>query len=341
MHFDTNMKKPYMLGEIFARLAPTIDATVEMEDEWGMAGMIRFKNGKKSFFRYNSVDLNPLGASKIATDKDFANYFMRLQGYPVVEGETFFRDDWADAVQSQRRTDAACAYAATLGFPCIVKPNSMSQGTAVSKVESEAECREALARVFAVDRIALVQRYVRGEDYRVVVLDDAVISAYQRIPLSIVGDGVSTIAQLLVQKQEEFIATGRDTVLNTADPRMAATLARQSLTLESIPAEGEKLFLLDNANLSTGGDSVDVTSLIHPEYKRIAVAVTKDMGLRHCGVDLLITQGTISNAPADGSYVILEINDTPGLDHYAASGEVQRKVVEDMYMQVLLALEKQ
>jgi D-alanine-D-alanine ligase-like ATP-grasp enzyme len=337
-------KKPYLLGEIFARMAPTIGARVVMEGEWGMAGMILFKNGRKSFFRYNSVDLNPLGASKIATDKDFANYFMKLQNYPVVEGQTFFRDDWANAVGSERRIDAACEYAQKLGFPIIVKPNSMAQGTAVSKVESVEECREALLRVFAVDRIALVQKYVKGEDYRIVVLDDEVISAYQRIPLSVVGDGVSTVTELLQRKQEEFIASGRDTVLDYADPRVDATLAHARLTRESVLEKDKKIFVLDNANLSTGGDSVDVTSVIHPDYKRIAIQVTKDMGLRHCGVDVLVTKNAISDAPittsGSESYVLLEINDTPGLDHYAASGEAQRQVVEAMYMKVLQALEK-
>ena len=119
------------------------------------------------------------------------------------------------------------------------------------------------------------------------------------------------------------------------DTRIARKLARQKLNLNSKPARGEHITLLDNANLSTGGDSIDVTKTIHPSFKKLAIDLTRDMGLRFSGVDLLV-EGDIRKGAKN--FKILEINDTPGLDHYATTGPAQRKIVEDLYFKVLKAM---
>ena len=105
----------------------------------------------------------------------------------------------------------------------------------------------------------------------------------------------------------------------------------------SIPPKNKTVYLLDNANLSTGGDPIDVTKIIHPDYKKIAISITKYMGLRLCGVDLMIT-GDIDRPLK--KYWVLETNAAPGLDHYVKVGKAQEKIVEDMYLQVLKAMEK-
>lgn len=189
--------------------------------------------------------------------------------------------------------------------------------------------------IFKRDRIALVQKWVVGNDFRIVVLDDKIISAYQRIPLNVVGDGHSTILSLLKRKQQDFIASSRDTELRPSDPRVKTKLSRQGLSLRSILQKGERVFLLDNANLSTGGDAVEVTSL-HPDFRKLAIRLTHDMGLRLCGVDLMV-EGTLEEKPK--KFWVLEINAAPGLDHYARTGKAQEKIVEDMYLQVLKSLE--
>jgi D-alanine-D-alanine ligase-like ATP-grasp enzyme len=96
-------------------------------------------------------------------------------------------------------------------------------------VHSDVELTKALTAIWKKDNIAQVQKYIVGNDYRVVVLDNKVISAYQRLPLSVVGDGVSSILKLLEKKQKEFIASGRDTILNLADVRMKNKLSRESV----------------------------------------------------------------------------------------------------------------
>jgi D-alanine-D-alanine ligase-like ATP-grasp enzyme len=329
-------KQESLLGKIFRKIAAKIGATIVIEPEWNIVGQIIFKNGRKRYFRGSTLDLNPVGASDIAKDKDYATFFMKRMGYPTVPGKTFFSNDWGRAIHSRRNIDSAYRYAVKIGFPVIVKPNSGSQGVAVAKVYTKQEFYLAMRNIFKRDRVALVQRPVLGKDYRIVVLDKRIISAYERIPLNVEGDGKATVRQLLNAKQKQFVANGRDTIIRAEDKRILENLKRQGYTMRSIIPRGERVYLLDNANLSTGGDAVDVTAEIHPEFKRIAIHLTSDMGLRLCGVDLMV-DGAITEKPS--RYWVLEVNAAPGLDHYVKTGKAQAKIVEEMYLEVLKAMQ--
>jgi D-alanine-D-alanine ligase-like ATP-grasp enzyme len=334
-----NKKESLVLGKLMERIAPKIGASVLIEPKWGIVGQITFKSGCHSYFRYNTLDLNPVGSSDIARDKDFSNFFMGKMGYPIVPGsKTFFSKNWSKAIGSPRRNiDAAYLYARKIGFPVIVKPNSGTQGMGVSLVYNKSEFYKAMHTVFSLDKVALVQRHLVGKDYRLVVLDKKIISTYERIPLNVIGDGKSTIKQLLNTKQKKFIASSRDTRINIKDPRILIKLKHEKLNFHSVLPEGQKIFLLDNANLSTGGDSIDVTGKVHKFFAKLAVNLTRDMGLRLCGVDLII-DGDISQKT--NSFWILEINAAPGLDHYVKMGKMQEKIVEDLYFQVLKHMER-
>lgn len=329
-------KESTILGPLLKKLGREIGAKVMIEPEWGIVGQITFKSGRKSYFRYNTLDLNPVGASDIAKDKDYAAFFMKKMGYPVPVGRAFASPDWASAIGSKNNQAAALKYARRLGYPLVVKPNSGSQGYGVAVVHSDKELQKALTYVFRGDKMALVQKPVRGRDYRVVVLDGRVISAYERVPLNVIGDGTSSIELLLKKKQRWFDISNRDTSIKLDDPRIRAKLKLQGLKLSSVPPEGLTIYLLDNANLSTGGDAIDVTDTIHPSFARIAAKLTEDMGLRLCGVDIMTTDIT---KPAQ-KYCVLEINAGPGLDHYVKTGAKQRTIVENLYRTVLKALER-
>lgn len=334
-------KESLVLGKLLKKIAPRIGASVFLEPEWEIAGQIVFKSGRKSYFRYNTLDLNPVGASDTAKDKDYANLFMEHLGYPVVpNSETFFSKGWAEAIGARDRSiDDAYAHAKYLGFPVVVKPNSGSQGSGVAIVHNRREFYRATRAAFKLDRVVLVQRPVFGRDYRLVVLDDEVISAYERIPLHVVGDGKTSIRRLLAQKQRGFIRAKRGTCIKEEDPRIIEKLGRQGLLFHSIPRKDERVFLLDNANLSSGGDAIDVTASVNSSFRELAVRLTRDMNLRLCGVDLMI-EGGIENEPAPGKYWILEINAAPGLDHYAKTGTAQEKIVEELYLKVLHSLDR-
>ena len=330
---------PY-LTKLIQKLAPRVGARVIVEPEWGIVSQIIYKNGVVRSLRMYSLDLNHIASADIAKDKDYAKFFMQKRGYPVAEGKTVFRDDWADTIKSNNKIAHGIKYAQKLGYPLIVKPNSQSQGSGVTLVNNKKELIFSLKEVFKIDRVAIVERYLPGRDYRIVVLDEEIISAYERIPLSVKGDGKHSIIFLLKTKQNLFQKTNRDTCINFSDSRIKIKLQKQNLSFSSVLEKNRRIFLLDNANLSTGGDSFDVTETIHPQFAKIAKNLTRDMGLRMVGVDIMVTNGDITKNLKDCKYYVIEINAAPGLDHYVTTGLAQKKKVEAMYLKVLKALGK-
>ena len=86
-----NKRESLILGKLMQKIAPKIGASILMEPKWGIVGQITFKSGRHSYFRYNTLDLNPVGSSDLARDKDFSNFFMKKMGYPIVpDSKTFF-----------------------------------------------------------------------------------------------------------------------------------------------------------------------------------------------------------------------------------------------------------
>jgi D-alanine-D-alanine ligase-like ATP-grasp enzyme len=325
------------ITQMMLTLCRKIGAKVLVEPEFGYVGQITFKNGKRTFFRNRNSSINSHGAVEIARDKGYTSFFLRHMGYNAPEEQTFFSDAWCKNLRSPRNVNAACKFATKLGYPVIVKPNHFSQGVLVVKAWNSQEVKRAATVILKRDSVVLVQKFIPGKDYRVVVLDGEIISAYERIPLSIIGDGKRTIGKLLNDKQKEFERDGRDTQLDLQDFRFHWKLKRLKMTLQSVPEKGKQMFLLDNANLSTGGDSHDVTRHVHADYRSLVRSIARDMELRLCGIDIITSDIT---HPLDPHHVILEINAAPGLDHYASSGRKQKKIVEGLYMKVLKALEK-
>jgi len=330
---------PY-LTNLIKKLVPKVGAKAIIEPEWGIAAQIIYKSGIVRSLRMYSLDLNHIASADIARDKDYAKFFISKRGYPVAEGKTIFRKDWAKLVKSNRTVLFAAKYAKKLGYPVIAKPNSKSQGVGVSLVFNRKELISALYGIFKEDKVAIIEKYLPGRDYRIVVLDGEIISAYERIALSVTGDGRRSILSLLKEKQKSFASSARDTRINFTDLRIKMKLRKLGYSLKSVLPKGKQVFLLDNANLSTGGDAIDVTDVIHSKFRKIAINLTRDMGLRISGVDIMITKGDIKEDPKDCRYYIIEINAAPGLDHYVTTGAKQRRNVEAMYLKVLKALGK-
>ena len=328
------MKEPFV-SRILKKLAKKAGIAVNLEPKYEFVGQIDTQSGKKRYFRNTNFDLNPLGASEVAKDKDYANYFLKRMGYPTISGRTFYSDEWCDVVKSRRNIHAAYRYARRIGFPVIVKPNSRSQGVGVVKVFTKKEFYRAARFALKKGNVILVQRVVSGKDYRIVVLAREIISAYERLPLTVVGDGRSTIHKLLARKQREFVRAGRDTVLRPDDFRIAMKLKRMRRSFSTVLKKGEWCALLDNANLSTGGDAVDVSRTVHPAWRTWAVKLARDMNLRYIGIDVM-ARGTLSDSP--DRFVVLEVNAAPGLDNYASLGKTQKRIVESLYLKVLEAM---
>ncbi len=329
-------KTPFA-AKLMAEVAPDIGATVWLEPEYWFVGEITFSNWKKHLFRNTNFNVNPLGSVEIVRDKWYCSTFLKRYGYQVAEWKTFFREDLNEHISIKRWINEGWEYIKSLGLPVIVKPNNLSQGSWVQRVDSENEYHIAANAIFEKTNVMIIERLHIGQDYRVVVFNNEIISAYTRIPLTIRGNGIMTIWQLLQLKQQKFIEEWRDTIIDFEDPRIQRKLIKQGLTFDSVLDDNQDIFLLDNANLSTWWESIDVTEDIHPDFASLAKRITKDMWLRLCGVDFMtwdITKPLIENL----DYIVIELNWAPGLDNYMSSWEKQLENVKTMYRKILLVL---
>jgi len=306
-----NLENKKRLVKLLSKLALKVGAKFIVEPEWGRAAQLIFPNGVVRSFLGYLLDLNGAASSGISTDKSHAKFFMKTKGYPVAPGQTIFEDSWAKEMKSNRKIPYAVKYAKHFGYPLIVKPNSKSQGSGVSLVYDKSELAVALREIFKEDKVAIMEKYLPGRDYRIVVLDGEMISVYERVPLSVTGDGRRSILALLQRKIYFLRKEGYK--IDLKDRRIKLKLKHASYTFKNILSKNEKIYLLDNANLSSGGDMIDASKTISAGFKKIVIQLTKDMGLRFSGVDIMITRGDITKNPKACNYYIIEINSSPGL----------------------------
>ncbi|MDO8668287.1 MAG: cyanophycin synthetase [bacterium] len=333
----------HSVASLFKQLGREEKIKVRLEPAWQQVGKITRPDGTATYFRGTNFDLNGLGATEIARDKGYAAYFLKLAGFRVIPGKTFYSPKFARQLNSRNDPTAAYEYAKNkIGWPVVVKPNSLSQGRLVCVADDKPTFAQAAQKICRLDRVFLVQPLLLDHDYRVVILDGEVISAYERLPLFVIGDGIATIDELLNKKQKKYEASGRDTTIDKRDFRIDLRLKRHYLNRASVLAKGQIFNLLDNRNLSTGGEAIDATDEIHSSYKNLAVKIVRGMGLRYCGVDLMV-QSDIKKPldPRTNNYYVIEINSAPGIDNYAKSGAKQKKIVKEIYRKILKKLNNQ
>lgn len=329
------MRRPFVTKRI-KRLVGEVGAELKVEPRYKFVGHITFPNGVRTFFRDTSFNINGQGSVQIAKDKGYTSFFLKDFGFEVPEWYTVFNEELNSNLSKTSTVEEGLKACQKIGFPVILKPNDKSKGEGVFKVYNEVEYRKSATEILRSNYVLLIQEFCVGNDYRIVVLDDEIIAAYQRIPLRVTGDGNLSILDLLVKKQSEFHSMGRETIIPLNDERIKQTLSKQNLELNSILPKNETVQLLDISNLSTGGTAVDVSDTIHEEFKNLALSIADRMCLRFCGVDILTEDIT---SPAN-DYKVIEVNSSPGLDNYGFLGKQQDKKVDDLYLSILRKLEK-
>jgi D-alanine-D-alanine ligase-like ATP-grasp enzyme len=324
--------------DLMAEIARELGIAVEVEPNFRRVGCLTFADGRRSYFRGTSVDLNGLGSSHLVRDKGWALQFLSGLGYDTPRSGTFYSKDFAAFLGSTADIHAAWDFARELGLPVIVKPNSRSAGDGVALAGTKRDFYRAMRTIFGPvrDQVALVQEVVAGRDYRVVVLDGKVVSAYERRPLRVTGDGRSTVAELIAAKQRDARPTTRRAPGPT-DQRILMFLRTRRIRVDDVLPKGRSIAVLPNANLSTGGDATDVTDLIGSDLARLCVEIVARMGLRLAGVDVLVRQD-VTQPLLPGTVTLLELNAAPGFDHYAYVGAKQRERVRDIHRRILVAL---
>ncbi|MCM8593904.1 cyanophycin synthetase [Accumulibacter sp.] len=242
-------------------------------------------------------------AESIAQDKELSKILLHAAGVPVPIGRPVLsaEDAWA----------AACE----IGCPVVVKPQDGNQGKGVAvNLSTREEIEAAYALAFEVSDEVLVERYLPGHDYRLLVVGDKLIAAARRDPPLVVGDGVHSIRQLVERvNSDPRRGEGHATSLTRIrlDEVALARLANAGLTPDSVPARGQRVVLRNNANLSTGGTATDVTDDVHPEFAAAAVAAAQTIGLDIAGVDV-VCDSVLRPLEAQGGGIV-EINAAPGL----------------------------
>jgi cyanophycin synthetase len=248
---------------------------------------------------------------EISGDKELTRQLLARAGIPVPAGGP------ADSVRE------ALDLLAELGGPVVVKPRKGRQGQHVHLgLRTPDEVRAAFA-VAGGD--VVVERQMDGRDYRVLVVAGRVVAAAQRVPAHVVGDGSSTVTELVHRlNAHPERGNGHTNMLTRLELDETATglLRRQGWGEDSVPDAGGTVWLRDTANLSTGGTSIDVTEEMHPDVTRLCERVAAIVGLDIAGIDLRLP-GIGLPVPPSGSDAgptgtVIEVNAVPGLRMHLA-----------------------
>jgi len=225
------------------------------------------------------VDNTSAVAESIAQDKDLTKRLLAAAGVPVPIGRPV--TDLEDAAKVVEEIG---------GWPVVVKPRDGNQGKGVT-VNIVSHDHLAIAyKVAAEHGEVMVERYLPGNDFRLLVVGDRLVAAARRDPPHVIGDGVLTVRQLVDKVNEDpRRGEGHATSLTKVriDEIAIARLQTQGLTADDVPEQGRRVILRNNANLSTGGTATDVTDDVHPEVAARAIAAAQCIGLEICGVDVL------------------------------------------------------
>lgn len=327
---------------LLAELCQEKGIKLALDREFFYFGYIETDSGKRLPIKGGAFALNSYAAGEAARDKDFCGRLLQDAGLPTPDFKLIHSDRAIrqlstanpHVAQSLNPITKAPAIAQSLGYPLFIKPNEGTQGIGVQKVSDEAELKTHLTTALQNNDRMLLQTAVSGADYRVIVLDGEVLAIIERRPLSIMGNGSNTIAELLAKKIKTLTTRTGGYKVDAGDPRLLKAIQEAGYDLTAILKSGERLPLLSNANLSTGGEAVDVTDLASPSFKALAVEAARVCGLRYAGVDILCDDLSEERCPAN----VLELNAGPGLTNFWQAAPHHHQRVRTIYRGVLEAM---
>ncbi len=254
------------------------------------------------------LDTTSAVAESIAQDKDLTKRLLHAAGVPVPLGRPVadVEDAWKVAEE--------------VGLPVVVKPQDGNQGKGVTvNITTRAQLEAAYATSQKYSDEVMVERFLPGHDFRLLVVGHQLVAAARREPPQVLGDGVHTISQLVdIVNQDPRRGSGHGTALTKIrlDDIAIARIAAEGLTPGSVPAQGQRVVLRNNANLSTGGSATDVTDDVHPEVAARAIEAAQTIGLHICGVDVICE--SILRPLEEQNGGIVEVNAAPGLRMHLA-----------------------
>jgi len=250
-------------------------------------------------------------AVDIACNKEQTKKMLDDASIPVAKGDICYdEEDLQDTID-------------TIGYPIVIKPLDGNHGKGASiNLTNWEDAVKGLKHAKEYSRRVIVEKFITGFDFRVLVINNEVIAAAQRVPAHVIGNGKNTIQELIDTTNEDpRRGYGHENVLTeiTIDKATERLIDNAGYTLESVLKKEEILYLKSTANLSTGGTSVDVTDLMHPENVFMAERISRVIGLDICGIDIMAPNLTQSLKENGG--VILEVNAAPGFRMHLAPSE--------------------
>jgi cyanophycin synthetase len=281
---------------------------------------------------YRAIPLAEEKDAPIDVDDKFAvKRFLAKNGLPVPEGSLF------------RSRFKAFRYGKLLGYPLVVKPNFSSLSRHVTcNISNDGRLKEAINIAKKLQPEFIIERYIHGSLFRVAVINYSHVFICEKEPAHVIGNGVSTIKELVAKKNDDpkrgdtnkKNTTLHKIIINEKTDQMLENLG---YTLDTIPANGETVFLHDKSILSAGCDVIDRTSVAHPENKEMFLSVAKALNRKIVGIDFICED--ISRSYREQSVAIIETNSLPYLDmhQFPSEGEAQpiAKIVWDEFLKVI------
>ncbi|WP_309640267.1 cyanophycin synthetase [Flavobacterium sp.] len=267
-------------------------------------------------------------AVNIAGDKDDTKKLLAQAMIPVAPGDICSSEESLKEI-----TD-------TIGFPVVIKPLNANQGKgATINIENYDAAKLALDEAKLYCDYAIVEKFVEGSDFRLLVVDGKFVAAAKRVPAHVIGNANLSIRELIEEvNKQPGRGEGHEASLTKIkfDKDTFFQLQKYGYTIESIPAENEIVFLKSTANLSTGGTAEDMTDDMHPENIFMAERIAKIIGLDICGIDIMAAN--ISQPLRNTGGVVLEVNAAPGFRMHLEPSKgkprnVAKAVVDMLYPQ--------
>lgn len=258
-------------------------------------------------------------AVEIACDKEDTKNILDAAAVPVPKGYIIYdEEDLQDAVKR-------------IGYPIVIKPINGNHGRgATTNIQNWEDALIAMAAAKKISRGVICEKFITGHDFRLLVINYKLVAAALRTPASIVGDGKSTIKQLIDKvNSDPRRGYGHEKVLTAIkiDEMTENILRDKSLTLDSVITKNEVLHLKTTANLSTGGTSADITDMVHPYNIFMAERIARIIGLDICGIDIMASD--LITPISENGGAVLEVNAAPGFRmHIAPTEGLPRNVAE-------------
>ena len=278
-----------------------------------------FKLSHKKHYEYlyaQFFSITTATARLICSRKEMTKDFLSSAGIYVAEGGSFNPTQLDEALKLAENR-----------YPVVLKPSPGGHGDGVfANIINPKALKLAWVKLtqHGSSNFILEKRF-EGKEYRILSTRDKVLGVIHRIPAHVTGDGETTISKLINEKNSDprrSDNTGDPVVKIFIDDIVIDNLKKQGLKLNSMPKAGKRVYLRENSNVSTGGESIDYTEKIHPSITKLAIKIIRSIpGLPYGGIDIMTKD--ITKEQKDGDYIVIEVNSSPGIDlhHFPYKGK--------------------